>query len=122
MAVQLTNAANSDPNQPMHTVQIIPYASVITLDCSIADTFDITMTGDARLDLINGSNSQKILVRLKQDGIGGRVITMGSMISMSVDIPVVTLSISPNKLDLLGLVYNSPTSQFQVAAYTRGFN
>lgn len=122
MGVQIANAANSTPGQPMHTIQQLSSSAVITLDCSLADTFDVTMVGDARLDLINGSDSQKILVRFKQDGIGGRVITLGSMIAMSLDIPVVTLSVAPNKMDLLGLAYNAKTSQYQVAAYTRGFN
>lgn len=121
MAVQLTAAANPANVATMHTIVPVAYAPVMTLDCSLGDTFDITLTGNGQINFINGSDGQRIIVRVKQDAVGGRVITLGSMVAMSVDIPTVTLSVSANKLDLLGLVYRGSVDQYQITSYTRGF-
>jgi hypothetical protein len=100
---------------------IAPYAPSVVLDCSAADNFYITLTGPLILGFSGGNDGQRILVRFTQDAVGGRLLTLGSMIGLSTDLPGLTLSTAPNKLDIVGFIYTQLLSKYHVTSYNRGF-
>jgi hypothetical protein len=58
------------------TVQVVSFASVINVDTRVADVFDLTLTGDATLNLQNGQDGRIITLRIKQDGVGLHDLTV----------------------------------------------
>lgn len=104
------------------TPSAVSYAATLTLDCSTADTFNVgALTGNITLSFSGAVDGQKILVRLTQDATGGRTVAFGSMVAFGSDIPSITLSTAASKLDVIGLVYSSATSKYNVVSYAKGY-
>lgn len=99
----------------------VTYAATLTLDCSTADTFDITLTGNATLNFSNARDGQRIEVRLIQDATGSRTVTWGTMCSFGSQFSSITLSTAANKTDYIGLVYSAAAGKYHVVSYNLGF-
>lgn len=57
----------------------IPYASTVTLDCSLSNTFIIgTLTGNITVNISNLRAGQSIAIEFVQDSTGGRTVTWQS--------------------------------------------
>lgn len=93
----------------------------MSLDCSAAETFDITLTGNTTLSLTGATDGLRIIVRVAQDATGGRTMAFGAMVAFSADVPSVTLSTGANKVDLIGFIYHAATNRYLVTSINRGF-
>lgn len=101
--------------------QSVTFATTMSLDCSLFDVFDITLTGNATINFTNGADGQAVKVRLKQDGTGSRIVTWGSMVRFGSDISGLTLTTAVNKTDHVGLVHHATDSKYDLVAYARGY-
>ena len=86
-------------------------ASSFTFDLDTSNVFSGTLNGVTTLATSNGDVGQRFLVRLKQDGTGGR--TVGTWFGGRVSWPggsAPTLSSSANLVDLFGFLVTSGTA------------
>ena len=86
-------------------------ASSFTFDLDTSNVFSGTLNGATTLATSNGDVGQRFLVRLKQDGTGGR--TVGTWFGNRVSWPggsAPTLSSSANLVDLFGFLVTSGTA------------
>jgi hypothetical protein len=97
--------------------------SSITIDASIADIFEITLTNPTtNINITNGVAGSYIIIKIKQDATGGRALTFTSgILRFGTDLTSITLSSVGNLTDYLGLRYNSATNTFDVVALIKGF-
>lgn len=99
-------------------------AATISIDISAGDSFAVTLGGDRTLNFTGGSaalNGKKILLRLKQDGTGSRNPIWGTMVRFGSDIPDITLTSTPDKTDIVGLIYDHSATKFDVVAFAKGY-
>jgi len=99
------------------------YASSVTLDASTYDCFEVTLTGNITVDFTGGTDGQRILVRLTQDGTGSRIVTWGTSVAFGSDITSssVTASTGANKIDYFGLIYSAASSKYHMVSFARGY-
>ena len=104
-------------------VQTVTYASTVTLDCSLYDVFEITLTGAITIDFSNGTEGQRVQVKLIQDGSGSRIVTWGTSVSFGSDITsgAVTASTAINKIDYFALAYDGINTKYNMVACSRGY-
>ena len=109
-------------------VTIKPYSmgnsgtSTLTPNAALSNIFHIDATGDFTLDgPSNGVDGQRIVVRIKQDGTGSRILTLGTGIALGADIIAVTLSTGIDVTDYLGLIFNSLSNAWHVISFIKGF-
>jgi hypothetical protein len=96
--------------------------AVVTIDVSLSDYFTLVAAHTFTLtDPQNPIHGRKLVVRIKQDAVGGRVMTLGPKWRLGVDIPVVLLSTAPNKVDYLGAIYDTTDDRWDVVAFSKGF-
>lgn len=102
---------------------VVSYAATINLDLDSYNVADVTLTGSPTINLTNGVDGQEIVLRLRQDGVGSRTVTWGSMVRFSTDVPSPTLSTAPNSLDYLVFRLNEEESseQYDCILVNRGF-
>lgn len=109
------------PSKPR--VQSVTFASSVTLDCSLYDVFEITLTGAITIALSNGTDGQSVRLVAKQDATGSRVITWDSAITFGSDITSAqgTASTAANKTDYFGFHYNGGLTKYNMVAAARGY-
>lgn len=102
--------------------QAITYAATVTINCSSASIFDITLTGNINIGLTSPAyDGQKITLRIKQDATGSRTVTFASSIAVGTDITGFTATTTGNKTDILGFIYNAQSTKFELVAIVKGY-
>lgn len=105
----------------VNTTQSVSYAANATIDWSIATTTRITLTGNIVITNTGAVDGQKLILELIQDNVGGRTISFTSETRFGTDITSVTLSTTANKIDRVGLIYNSSANKYDVVAVVKGY-
>lgn len=98
--------------------------ATISLDISTGEVFDVTIAGDRTINFTGGAaalDGKRIVIRIKQDGTGTRLITWGTGARFGTDITSVTLTTAPSKTDYVGVIYNHASTSFDVVSLTKGF-
>jgi hypothetical protein len=102
-------------------VALTPGATV-AVDASLGN--DFTLTAAQAFTLSNPTNlvnGQKLLFAIRQDGTGGRVMTLDTIFRLGADITAVVLSTGINKTDYLGVRYNGTDTKLDVIAFVKGY-
>jgi len=100
------------------------WASTMTLTTNIYNVIRITLGGSpTTLNFSAGNDGQKILLELKQDGTGTRLVTWGTGVVFGTDITsaMLILTTTINKTDEITLVYNSAASAWRIIGFARGY-
>ena len=100
------------------------YAATLTLDLSTIPTggiFRVTLTGNITLQLSNGTDGQKFVIELIQDGTGSRLVTLdGAYFKFGTDITAFTATTTASKKDRIGCIaYGATTAD--VVAVVKGY-
>ena|SRR5687768_10639091 len=98
--------------------------ATITCDISLGQVFDITLAGNRTITFTGGSaatDGKKIIVRIKQDATGSRLLTWDTIVRFGTDITGITLTTTANATDMVGLIYNHAATKFDVVAFSRGY-
>lgn len=104
------------------TPQVLTPGATVTIDASTGDYFTLVPAQAFTLaSPTNPTHGQRIMVRIKQDGVGGRVLTLGAAFRLGTDIPTVVLSTIASKTDYIGAVYDGTDTKWDVVAFTKGF-
>jgi len=102
-------------------VVLTPGANVAT-NASLGSTYTLVPAQNFTLDNpTNSESGQKILYRIKQDGTGSRVMTLGANFRLGTDITDTTLSTAASTVDYMGVVYNSTDAKWDVVLFIKGF-
>lgn len=123
-ALLYCNAANviRAVNKLPERVGSLAYGVTISCDLNVSDIFDVTLTDStSTINFTNGSDGQPFILRLRQDGTGGRTVTWGAMVRFSSTIPTPTLSTAANKLDYVAFRYNATDNTYDCVAVTTGY-
>lgn len=104
-------------------VKTITFSSAITVDTATTTFGIITLTGNTTIDFAGATiDGQQILLRLTQDGAGGHVVTWGTSVAFSTDLPVSTpLTTTASKTDYVMLRFNAISGKYDFTAVMRGF-
>jgi hypothetical protein len=104
------------------TPQVLSPSNSITIDASLGDYFTLVANTSFTLNApTNPTHGQRIMLRVKQDGTGGRVATYNAAFRFGSDILAAVLSTSANKVDYLGFVYDSTDAKWDVVAFVKGY-
>lgn len=103
------------------TVALSDGANIAT-DAALGNIFTVTIAGNRTFDApTNPLADQKITYKIRQDAVGGRVITWNAAFNFGVDLSGVPNSTSANTFDYYGFQYNSTTSKWDCLAISRGY-
>lgn len=97
------------------------YSATLSLDGSLYDIYDVTLTGNLQLGFTNGTDGKIVRVRALQDATGNRLITFDSSIRVGTDIPTFTATTTGSKLDYLAFQYNGSAGKWDFISYVKGF-
>ena len=98
--------------------------ATVTCDISQGQVFDLTLAGNRTITFTGGSSSldgKKIVLRVRQDGVGGRTLTWDTMVRFGTDIPSITLTTTADKTDVIGLIYHHSDTKYDVVAVAKGY-
>lgn len=96
--------------------------ATLNIDASLTNTFHVTIAGNRTLGTpTNPRSGQKIVIRIKQDGVGSRTITPSAIWRFGTDISSITLSTTPNKADYIGAIYNLADDRWDIISFSRGY-
>ena len=97
-------------------------APTIPINAALGNTFTVTLGGNRTLGTpTNPVSGQKIIVRVTQDGVGGRQLSYSSGWALGIDFVGLPLSTSPGVTDYIGAIYNTLTSKWDVVSIMRGY-
>jgi len=119
---KLTRAGDTMTGKLAEAVIALTDGSTINIDASLGNIFTVTLGGDRTIaDPTNPTSGQKIIIRLKQDGTGSRVVSWGNAYKFGLDVVQPTLSTTGGKVDYLAFIYNAGSSQWDCLATARGY-
>lgn len=95
----------------------------VTFDPTQGISFYIPANANFTLNApASGANWQRVVLAIKQDGVGSRVMTLGTNIRLGADIDAVTLSTAADTTDYLTLIWHVIDSTWDVVAFVKGYN
>ena len=106
------------------SVEVVTYASSITLTLTgkpNSQVFRCTLTGNVTVNISGGTDGQRFIIELIQDGIGSRTVTLSSDFAFGSDITSFTATTTASKTDMIGCIYNSSASKARVIAVAKGY-
>lgn len=101
----------------------LPYAATLTTNASLADVFDVTLTGNTTIaNPTLPVDGKTIRWRITQDATGGRTVTLGNqfVIPSSATSPL-PFSTAANKTDILAATYHAGRDKWDVIAFVPGY-
>jgi hypothetical protein len=105
---------------------LVDFPSVVSgsliIDAGAGSLFSILLTTDVLVgDPLNPRDGQKIILRLKQDAIGGHSISFSSAWNFGVDLSGILFSTAGEITDYIGAIYNEDAAKWDVISITRGY-
>lgn len=103
---------------------VVPLTDAVTinLDASLGNTFTVTLGGNRTLATpTNPSSGQKVVLRITQDGTGGRTLAYSSGWNLGADLASVSLSTAAGATDYVGAIYNTVSSKWDIISIVRGY-
>lgn len=98
-------------------------ATITTTNCSSYNTFTVTIAGNRTLgSFTTGTDGQKIAIRVRQDGTGGRTLAFDSTYwNLGSDVSLLSIASSANVYSYVGAIYNSASGKWDVVSIVRGY-
>lgn len=97
-------------------------AATIVVDASLGSVMRVTLGGNRTLARpTNPSDSQMIMFEIKQDATGGRLLALDPAYHFGTDLTSITLTMTPNKTDLLLVKYVLSRDEWDVIGFKKGF-
>lgn len=109
----------SSPIVPV--VQSASAAGSTTINWSAKDVTKLTLTGNTAITNSGAVDGQKMLLQLIQGGSGSYTVTFTSETKFGTSFTSITLSTAVGAIDMVGLVYSSATSKYNIVAFAAGY-
>ena len=98
------------------------WSATLNLDGNNRSFIKVTVTGSTTINMINGgSDGQMLKLALKQDSTGNRTISLGTGFAFGTDITEYINTLTANKTDYIGLIYDSTSSTWRIIAIAQGY-
>ena len=85
------------------------------------DVTSITLTGNITITNSGAVNGQKMLFEFTQGGSGSYTVSFTSETEYGTDLTSYTPSTTVGKTDMVGMIYSSVNSKYNVVSYARGY-
>jgi len=106
---------------PTPVVQTVTYSATPTISWTSKDVTKITLTGNAVITNSGAVDGQKMILQLIQGGSGSYTVTFTSETQFGTSFTSFTLSTAVGKLDMIGLVYSSSNSKYNIVSFAAGY-
>jgi hypothetical protein len=106
---------------PTPQVQTVTYSAAPTINWSGIDVSKITLTGNATITNSGAVDGQKFILQVIQGGSGSYTITFTSETQFGTSFTSITLTTAVGKMDMLGLVYSSVNSKYNIVSFAAGY-
>lgn len=106
---------------------ILAYAASLVPDLNLSNFFEVTLGGALTIAnpvFGNGAIPQDgmpLLFRFIQDGVGSRLLTLGSQFTLGATITSTTLSTAAGKVDYIGCLYRKASTKWDVVSVLLGY-
>jgi hypothetical protein len=95
--------------------------ATIDINAQQGNIFKVTIAGNRTIaNPTNPNNGQMLMIRVKQDATGSRLLSWSSKYRFGSDLPAPTLSTGANKTDYLGFVYNESSDTWDYVSEVKG--
>ena len=104
--------------------RVIPNATgTIVLNLDTHDLFTLTLVGNVNVAFTGGKEGQRVILRVKQDQVGGRTLTLPATVRTSLDVGTYQQkqTTSANAVDLLGLIPDTGSNRQDLVSITSNF-
>jgi len=116
-----TAVQRSETVDAPHHVISLASATTHTIDCRRGSHFRLTATGNFTLaNPVNAVDGQRLVLDIKQDGTGSRVMTLGSQFRLNTTFANATLTTAANKTDKLTWQYHATDSKWDLISFVKG--
>lgn len=106
---------------PTPAVQTVTYSSTPTINWASKDVSKITLTGNATITNSGAVDGQKMILQVTQGGSGSYTITFTSETKFGTSFTSITLSTAVGAMDMIGLVYSSSNSKYNIVSFAAGY-
>lgn len=101
---------------------VVISAGAASVDATLASDYRIDANANFTLDITSSTDGQKLVIWIKQDVTGSRLLTLGtSFAALGTDVTDITLSTAANSIDVLGCIFRSDLAKWTVIGIARGF-
>lgn len=92
----------------------------VTCDWNSYDEIRVTMTANTTFNFIGALDGQGCVLKVKQDTVGGRSVSFSSNVRYNNLIPIFNPTVTPNKADRIGFVYDGGDGYYDFHAVVNG--
>jgi hypothetical protein len=120
--IELLNA-NGDPafGGATSAVNTLTSAGSLTVDWSKYKTQQVVAAHDIAFTFAGGSNRDKLLLVIKQDGVGGRHPTMPGTVRYGSDYPAFVIDYGIGKTSYCGFIFDAGATKYDLVSIAKGF-
>jgi len=97
-------------------------SGTVNIDWSLYDVAHCILTGNVSFIFSGATPEQGCILRLKQDNVGGRTVTLPGAVRVSTDLPGFTASTIGNKIDRVGFIYDSVDLKYDLVSVLKGLS
>lgn len=94
----------------------------LTIDWSLYDVAVLTLTGNISLTFSGATPEQGCIVRLKQDGVGGRTVSLPSSVRYGSALTGYSPSTASGVCDRIGFIYDSIDAKYDFVSAVKGLS
>ena len=110
------------PSGSATTAIVLSDTPTIVTNATLGSHFRITLGGDRTLAAPVGMiDGQKITWEFIQDASGSHALTLDPTFSFGTDVTGVSLSVTPNRHDFMGAIYNASVGKWYVLSFAKGY-
>jgi hypothetical protein len=96
-------------------------ATSTTVNWANKDVTTLTLTGNTAITNSGAVNGQKMILQLVQGGSGSYTVTFTSETKFGTSFTTITLSTAVGAMDMIGLVYSSVNSKYNIVSFAAGY-
>jgi hypothetical protein len=102
-------------------VQSASVTGTTTINWASKDVTTLTLTGNTAITNSGAVNGQKMLLQLVQGGSGSYTVTFTSETKFGTSFTSITLTTTVGAMDMVGLVYSSVNSKYNIVSFAAGY-
>ena len=118
----MSQGLSADPGLIVERQVTLTPGANVSVNAALGSVFDLSPVQNFQLDNpTNPVEGQKILVRILQDVVGTRVLTLDSKYRVPTDLTGFLLSTAADTRDILGFVYDLTNDTWDMTGITKGY-
>jgi len=103
-------------------IQSLTCADNVSINWGLGHVAKITLDRANTTFAFSGANNgERLILRITQDATGSRLVTFPGSVRYGTDIPSITLTVTGDKQDYIGFIYNEDATKYDVVSFIMGF-